>query len=209
MNESILNGAPQQATPQQAPQAPMQEQQMPAGEVPATPEEQEAFDRTVMAGIEVLSDPKLTPKILNQLSDGEPAKALAQTTSQVFGQLDEKSGGTIPEVVIVKAAGDIMLEIAEFGKEAGVIQVDQPTLTKASQYLMMELSDQYEIDPADIQGLSEGMGEDEIQGIVSEQGAAAGDGDPTEQAAPQAPQMQAPAQPQQELPSIINQTVGQ
>ena len=177
-----------------------QEQAADQGMNAPTPEDQEAYERTVLAGIKVLSDPKTNPKIMKMLkSEGEPAKILASATTAIVTQLDEQSGGTVPEIVIMPAAGEILEQVAEFANESGVMKVDKMTQDKAAQLLVMELADTYEIDPEELQGLSEGMGEEEIQSIVSEQGAIAGEV-PEEAAQPQ--------QPAQELPGLVARTVG-
>lgn len=213
-------GMPPQATPQAPQAAPVapaaQEAPMVGGENPATPADQEAYERTVLAGVQILSDPKTGPKVMASLkSGGEPAKLLATTTSQIFDQIDEQSGGTVPEIVIAKSAAEIMQNVAEFANNEGVLQVDQAVLGKAGQYLLMNLAETYDIPPEDLQGMSEGMSEQEIQGVVSEQQGFAGDGDPEANAealaAPQAaPQAAAPQAgiAEQKLPSIINQTLG-
>lgn len=180
-----------------------QVEQVQAGANAPSPEDQEAYERTVLAGIKALSDPKSNPQIMQALgSGGDPARQLASTTAAIMTQLDEQSGGTIPELVIMPAAGEILENVATFANESGVMKVDANIQNQATQYLIMDLADTYDIPPEDIEELTAGLSEQEIGGIVEEQGAIANSG-----AAGQ--ELEAPQQaPQGQLPGIINQTIG-
>lgn len=197
-----IRGAPQEVAQGvvQEPAGNETAQQGQESDVP-TPEEQEAYERTVLSGIKALTAPESNPQIMEMLAgEGEPAQKLASVTNAIISQLDEQSGGTIPEVVIMPAAGEILENVVEFANESGVMAVDANVQNQATQHLIMELANTYDISPEDLQELSAGMSEDELGGIVKEQGAIAGAGP---EVAPQVTQ-QAP----QQLPGIINQTIG-
>ena len=186
---------PQDAVQQEQPQQPQQ----PADNSNVTPEEQEAYERVVLSGIKILSDPKANSSIMTMLSNedvGEPEERLAKVASAIFSQIDEKSGGKIPEGVIIHSAGEILENVAEFANEAGVIQVDSQVQNKASQHLMMAIGEEYDIDPDEIQQVMSEMSDQDLQAVRQEQEGAVGQ----TQAAPQ--------QPAQQLPGIINQQIG-
>ena len=220
---AINDAIGQQQAPQAMPQDQAQLGQAPVGEEAATPEEQEAYDKVVMAGIKALSDPKTTPKVIAMLGNddgGDPAKRLAATTSAIFGQLDEQSGGKIPEVVIIPAASELLENVAEFASESGAVAVDDAMVGRAAQFLIADIGEAYGFDEEDFAALSEGMSEQDIQALVQEQDAIARSGPEGEQQSPQAvpqaqPQIATPSQPvsapqpaKQELPGIINQVIG-
>ncbi len=212
-----------QGAAQVAPQVAAQ----PVDDTTPTPEEQEAYERVVLSGVKALSDPASSPQIMQMLGNeqaGDPAERLAKTTSTIFAQLDEQSGGTIPEAVIINSAGEILANVVEFASEAGVIPADKQTLDRASQLLLIDLGNMYDFDPAEVQGLSEGMSDQDLQALVQEQDAAArgGSGAQAPQTAPQqpmapqaAPQVaqaapaQSPPQQKQKLPGIISQILGE
>ena len=177
-----------------------------------TPKEQEAYERVVLAGIKVLSDPKTNPQVMTMLGDeggGDPAQRLAKTTSTIFSQIDEQSKGTVPLAVVANAAGEILENVVQFANESGVMTVDKTMQDKASQFLWMDLSEMYDIDPEEIKSLGEGMDEASLNTLVQEQDAVARSGQGAPQApAAAAPQTPAAAAPVQQLPGIINQTIG-
>ena len=197
------------------------QQGAPVDDTTPTPEEQDAYERVVLAGVKALSDPASSPQIMQMLGNeqaGEPAERLAKTTSTIFSQLDEQSGGTIPEAVIINSAGEILENVAEFANEAGVMPVDKPTQDRAAQLLLIDLGNMYDFDPAEVQELSAGMSDQDLQVVVQEQDAAARGGQATApsqpaqavQAAPQPakPVQAAPVQ-KQKLPGIISQILGE
>ena len=173
-----------------------------------TDQEQQDYEKVVLAGVDILSDEKTGPLAMQALQAGQadPAKSLASVTARIFSQIDEKSGGKVPEVVIANAAGEILEQVVEFANKSGVMQIDKPTQDRAAQHLWMEFENMgYDIEPDDMSSLVQGMSEEELQGLVQEQGAAQAGGQAPQ--APRQPQQQAPVQPQK-MPGIINQTVG-
>ena len=189
--------------------APDTEQNTLQNDTAVTQDEQQAYERVVLAGVKVISDPSTNPQIMKMLGDesaGGPAQRLATTTSTIFSQLDEKSRGTIPEAVILNSAGEILENVAEFANESGVMSVDQNMLTKAGQFLLIEMANIYDFDPNEVEELTLGMDEKEVESIVKEQDAIARSDNEVAANLPTTPLPQQ-AIPQQ-LPGIINQTIG-
>lgn len=167
-----------QKTPQQAPQeAPQEEAQAAPQEESAefgqeaTPEEQQAYEKVILAASEVLYDPKTSPKVIQMLQAGaeQPDKAIANAAVLVMTQLDDQSGGTIPEEVILPAATEVAELVAELGQKQGIFQVDDAVLKKAGHAMLMSLAEQYEIDPAELQPLLESMPKEELDRMYQEQ----------------------------------------
>jgi hypothetical protein len=161
---------------QEAPVEPMAEEQ-PAvtpedeGE-PASPEEQEAYSRVVAAGGKVLYGKESSDQFLAMLKAGadDPAKALADATAMLIVQLDKKANGTIPDVVIIPAAAELLGLTAELAEKAGIFEVDDAVKAKASQQLILSLSKEYEVDPAELQALIAEIGPERSKQMAAEQG---------------------------------------
>jgi hypothetical protein len=142
-----------------------------AGQSEPTSEEQEAYERVVLAGIQAMSDPASNESIMKMLSDGanDPAQALVETTAAIVIQLDEQSGGTIPEVVIIPAAAEIMSNVAEFAQQSKAFIVDDNLMGRSTQMLVLRLVDEYGGDPEEVQQLIDSMDQQEMQGMVEQQ----------------------------------------
>jgi hypothetical protein len=175
-------GLPQDAQVQpQGGQAPAAGAEMP-GQDQATPEEQEQYERVVLAASEVLYNEKTSGPILQMLQEGadDPAQAIGQVAVMVLAQLDDKSNGTIPEMVIVPAAAEIVELVAELGQAQGLFQVDEAILNRAGQVMMIGVGEQYGIDPQEIQALMESMDPAEVEQMRAQQDAYANAGAPVD-----------------------------
>jgi len=181
--EAELAAAELAESSQAAPTEPQEE-----GE-PASPEEQEAYDKVVSAGSEVLHGEQTNPEIMSILESGRdnPGEALADVAMMIIGQIDEQSGGKIPEGIIIPAADDILSQAGELAEVAGLFKWDESTKGSAAQSLWKKAGEKYDFDPQEIQELIDSMGKDEIEGIRSKQDQIA-QGSP-QQAAPAAPPM--------------------
>lgn len=135
-----------------------------------TPEEQDAHDRVVLAAIKVIhEDDEMHAKILQMLKDGadQPASILGQTASIIIQQLDEQSGGKIPEEVIIPAAEEVLTMLAELGSAAGVIQVDQDIVDLATGEMVKSLGEAYGVSEEDIQEFLASTSQDDIDKSVA------------------------------------------
>lgn len=200
---------------------PQQGQTGPAGMSGAEAGEQDAYDKVVLAGIQVMNTDPIHEQIMGMVADessGEPAKRLARAASTVVSKLDEDSKGTLPEIVILPAAAEILEHVAEFANSSGALKVDENMMGKAGQFLLTDMADVYGISDADIQEVMAGVTPEMAEEVVKQQSAYDSSGSDaasagpaaapaaTPTATPSAPP--APAAPQQGLPSIINSTVG-
>lgn len=196
-------GPPQAGQPQQAPQQP-QEAAPPEGEEQAqggdqaTPEEQEAIDKVVMAAMKVIHDDDNThAQVMQMLKTGadSPAETLAEVTKTIMLQLDEKSGGTIPEVAIFPAAEQILELVGELAEASGLMQIDEATSVKAQQLMILGVADAYGVDPEELSGLMGSVSPEEMNAMVAQQDEYARSGQAQQQprqASPPPPQGRGP-----------------
>ena len=143
----------------------------PAGEGnQPTPEEQEAYQKVVLAGTDILTNDKTYPQVVKMLESGkeEPAQALAQVTAMIITKLDEQSGGKIPEVVILPAAEEIVIQAGLLAEKEGIFQADEATLQAGMEQTVMLLAEQYGVTPEEVQAMIDAMPQDQVQRIVAE-----------------------------------------
>lgn len=133
-----------------------------------TPELQEAYDRTVMGGMAVLFDDPMHDSVIKMLNSGadNPAKTLADVTAMIILQLDEKSGGEIPEDVILPAAEEILSQAAELAGNAKIFEVNDQVISVASEELVTQLAAHY--DPDGLQELTQSVGQEKAGQMVSD-----------------------------------------
>ena len=174
--------APQAGAPAE-PQPPAEGEE---GGAAATPQEQDAYERVVLAGLQVLYAEQTHAQIMNMLKGGEaPEKDISDTVALIMSQLDKQSGGKIPQVVIIPAAVELVSATAELGEQAGIFQADQRVLARAVQMVIINLCNEYGVDPAEIQEIMKSLDPQKMQQMVEEQRQMTADG----------PAAQAPAQP--------------
>lgn|SRR3990167_8794802 len=155
--------------------APEQEQAAAAPTEAAANEEgestQDDYDRVVMAASEVLHDDQTNPGIMKILEDGkdDPATTMASIATMVITQLDEQSGGSIPEDVILPATEDILPMVAELASAAKIFTPDERTMNLAMQKTVGSLGEHYGVAEEDIKGLINSMDPTEVQAMVAKQ----------------------------------------
>lgn len=156
-----------------------QQQEAQNAEEQPTPEEQEAFTRLELgAKALIYKDKNAFNSIVKMLQTGaeNPAQTLAQAAITVFEMVDEKSGGTVPESLILRGAEvclDLVIKVAE---DTGVMQVDENMAAQALQQMLILAGDKYGFDPAELQGEIEGMDQNMVGQMVAEQEQIAGGG---------------------------------
>jgi hypothetical protein len=169
---ALIQDAMQEQAPEQQPQQPQQPAQP---DQPAMNDqgggEQDAYSKTVIAGMKILYSPETSDGIVKMLQAGadDPAKALANTVSTIITQLDEKAKGAIPEGVILPASAELLGLTAELADKAGAFTADKNTITQAMQNLVKNLGDHYGMNPKQVQQAIQGMDQGEVQKMVSEQ----------------------------------------
>ena len=135
-----------------------------------TQQEQDHYDRVVLASMKILYSDQTHQGVMNMLkSGGQPDEAIANTVSMILLELDKKSGGKIPQEVILPAAAELVQLAAELGDKAGVFKTDERTMALAMQRTIAKVGEKYGIDPADVQALLSSIPKEEVQSIVQKQ----------------------------------------
>lgn len=142
----------------------------------STPEEQDAYERAVLAGMDIIFDKSTNPGILKMLQSqaDNPAQAIAQTTAMIIQMLEEKSQGKLPEVIILDLADEIGGNLMDLGAKNGFFTADETLKGKAAQQINILLGQMYGFDQEDAEGLLAGVPEEELAKIQAEQSAIAG-----------------------------------
>jgi hypothetical protein len=136
-----------------------------------TQEQQGAYEQLVHAGMEILHNEETKPKVIELLTAGksEPGKALAQVAVMILQQLEEKSGGAIPEDTIVQGTTDILSLAGELAEGEGIFPFDEQTQNQAVQHMMAQLGDIYEVDDEELEEFMTPVTEDEIKTSINDQ----------------------------------------
>lgn len=110
----------------------------------ASPQEQEAYDRVVAAGMKVMYDKNLHAKIMQMLQAGadNPPQALAQVVALIITQLGAKAKGQIPPGVILPAAEELMALAAEDAQKAGFFKADDELIKQGMVLVIKQLTQQ-------------------------------------------------------------------
>ena len=156
----------------QAPAAPS-DREMTQGTEQSTPEEQDFYERIVLAGDKIIfGDEKARSAIVKKLKVDakEPAKALADATSLLIIQLDEQTGSTIPEAVVLPAATELLEHMAELADSLGLFPIDDAVANHAGQIMVGNLSEAYGMTPEDMQAMVDSVPPEAAQQIAAEQG---------------------------------------
>lgn len=157
--------------PSTSPDERAEDQNVPPGMQEAQPQEQEAYEKVVLAGMKILYDDKTRDKVLAMVkqSKDDPARAMAMAAQTLILQMDEQSGGTIPQEIILPAAAEILEHLAELVNESGLAQVDETVLGDAGQQLLMGLAQAYDVSPEEVQELLASVPPEQVEGMVQQQ----------------------------------------
>jgi hypothetical protein len=132
-----------------------------------TPEEQEAYDRVVMAAQSIIYDEEQSQNIVKMLkkNPANPGEAVGDTTAMLIQQIDEKSGGQIPEEVILPAAFEVMSDLIEMGEESGALDMGgEQDYVSAWHATVGQVMTAYGATQEDIETLMAEYGEDDVMG---------------------------------------------
>lgn len=120
------------------------------GEAP-TPEQQQHYERLVLAGLKILYEKKTSGPMIQHLRQRaeNPAEALADTAAMVITQLDKAAKGKIPREVILPAAGEILSEVAMLAEKSSAFTATEEHKADAVQLMIMAIVQQFGVDEAD------------------------------------------------------------
>lgn len=105
------------------------------------PDQKEAYDRIVLAGMKVMFDDGGPRQQLLQGLEDAPDKmtAAAEGIVGLLGLLFQKSRNTMPVVPMIMAGITLLYEGLEFMEKAGMVQVDNDSLAKVTQHYIETL----------------------------------------------------------------------
>lgn len=164
-----------------------------------TPEEQEAYDRVVLAAADILWGDNTHEQVLKMLGAeaDNPPMAIANVSTMLLVQIDEQMEGGIPETILLTPLEEIIEQTGGVAAAAGIFAVDDKVLNLAAQGALEILGPQFGITPEDIQELLESIDPTERDAMVAAQSKY------HEGGAQPAQQEQAPPQEQQQPTGLI------
>ncbi len=149
----------------------------------ATPEEQDAYERIVLAGDEILFGSSEAREALVKkmtLDAPKPAEALANATALLVLKLDEQSGGQIPEAIILPVAAELLEHVGELAESLKLFPIDEAVGNHAAQLMVGHLAEAYGMTEEEIAGMVNSVPPEAQQQIAREQGEYALKQPPTE-----------------------------
>lgn len=136
-------------------------------------EDQDAYDRVVIAGMKVMYENEKTKKNITDRLKADidnPAKTLADTTSMLMIQLEQQANGAIPEGVIWPAAVELLAQMSELAESMDLFPVDDAVRNYAEQLMAVSLGEEYGTQPEEIQELMQSVPPEVLKQIEEEQG---------------------------------------
>ena len=162
--------------PQQGMQQGMQQQapQESLGGEAATPEEQEQYDRMVLAASSILYDEEAMKGIDKMLGAAvDPAAGITAVVVYLMEVMDEKSGKTLPMDMLPHAAAEVVEMVSEYALKRGIHDVDKATMNRAAQQAMIQLDEKFDfgIEPEDLQAFMQSLDPAQASQMMAEQDA--------------------------------------
>ena len=142
-----------------------------------TPEEQEAFEKTSLAAMDLIHNEKTRDTYLELLQRGAqtPAKTLGTNAANIVAQLDEKSGNSLPEDIIPHVAGDVVTMLGELADASGAFPVDDNVIGEAGHHMIQRIGELYGATMEDAQQVLGSVPSDQLSEIASQQAAFIGE----------------------------------
>lgn len=150
------------------------------------PELQDAFLRVVTAGMKLMFSKETqaeTLKVLDQ--EGPMSQKLGEGVALVLMTLFLESNKTIPPQVIIPAGIDLVVQAADFVKQAGLAKITNKDIGDGIQVMMANVFKAFNIDPDKVFANIRNADPNQIAQMVSQQA-------PAQQPAPAQGQMPMP-----------------
>ena len=134
-----------------------------------TPEEEDAYEKGVIAIMRTLYDSGAADDIVESAvkAGGDP-DAIAKATLQLMKSIDEATGGQIPETVLAPLATEALTQIVELVEATGV-EVGGRGIAQALQIMLLDFMTEYGADPAQIQQALSTVDTDAIGKLIDQQ----------------------------------------
>jgi len=145
------------------------EQQEDQAEAAGMPEEEDAYEKGVIAIMRTLYDSGAADDIVESAvkAGGDP-DAIAKATLQLMKSIDEATGGQIPETVLAPLATEALTQIVELVEATGV-EVGGRGIAQALQIMLLDFMTEYGADPAQIQQALSTVDTDAIGKLIDQQ----------------------------------------
>ncbi len=135
---------------------------------PASPQQQQAYDRLVLAGMKILYDPHTNGPIMQMLNAGKiaPGQTVGRVVVLLIEQMDKVSKNTIPTEVVLPAASELLMDVGHLAQTAGIFQFGLPVAFKAMQVMVIALAQYFGVSLGAIQGLVKQANPQSLQKLV-------------------------------------------
>jgi hypothetical protein len=104
------------------------------------PKDKNAYDRIVLAGMKVLFSKNTHSQIMQGMKEAQdkPSTA-AEGIVGLMGMLYKQSNNTMPVAPMILAGMSLLMQALDFLEQAGVMQIDPPTLEAATTHYLETL----------------------------------------------------------------------
>jgi hypothetical protein len=117
------------------------------------PEDKDAFLRILVAGMKVMFDERTHQMAMESVSQGDPIQGAVEGVTNLMKMLYQESRGTMPPVPAMQAAMVLMCQALGFMEKAGMVKLDNETISNAMQDLSESLLQSAGITPEKIDEL--------------------------------------------------------
>lgn len=133
------------------------------GEDAATPEEQQQYDSAMQMVSEMLhANDDSSAQIVKMLSTDNPIAAITDVVEFLISKVEETFQGNLVETAIMPIADETTDWVIELGEEGGAFDLTDQEIVQAKGSVVQLLLDQYGVEQADMEGMLEGVSEEEV-----------------------------------------------
>lgn len=118
------------------------------------PDQQEAFERVVLAGMKVMFSQETHKLMLKELNgQGPVAQRLGMGVAGLVLLLFKESNNTMPPQILIPAGMELLMQAADFLKKTNTAQVDNKTIGDAMQVMIDTILEKFGASPDKIVSL--------------------------------------------------------
>lgn len=113
---------------------------------------QEAYERVVLAGMKVLFSKESNQLIMKEIEQPGPVpKRLGEGVAGLMMLLFKESNQTIPPQVIIPAGTELLMQVVDFVKKAGLMEVSDQDIGAGMELMIAAVLKQFGVKPEQIQ----------------------------------------------------------
>lgn len=140
------------------------------GMVQGSPEDQEAIDAALdYVAMIVYEKDETSGKIVKQLTNaGEEnvVEVIAQTANMLIASVEDQFEGLLPEKIIIPLGDIIAKMLIDLGTQAGAFKLSEDQIIKARGTVVKLLYDTYGVSKEAMQGVTQGVTQEDLQGAA-------------------------------------------